>query len=462
MLELCSVRYRYPGFARPALDDIDLTIGEGETVGLTGPNGAGKSTLCLVASGLAPASIGGELTGTVRVDAEPLGRRPHELAGRVGIAFSNPEAQLAGVASTVFEEVAFGPMNLGLAVVETVARTRAALAALGIDDLAERHPARLSGGQTQLVAIAAMLAMRPRHLVLDEPAAELDPEGRALVAAALRSLAASGTGLLVAEHDVDLLAVIGARMVHVRDGRLWAGGTAADGRAVAVPVRRAPEASGAPVVIRCENLEFTYPDGTPALTGIDLTIRAGERVAIVGRNGSGKTTLVQLWNGLLRPTSGLVEIASRPTVGRPVAALAREIGLAFQDPNDQLFARTCQDEVAFGARNVGLRGSELQDAVDGALASVGLADAERVNPHDLGPSRRRLLALACVLAMQTPIVVLDEPTLGLDGDERSRVASVIAALAEAGRTVVAISHDARFVAGSFDRSIVLEAGRVAG
>jgi len=462
MFELRSVSYRYPGFARPVLEDVNLTIAEGEIVGVAGPNGAGKSTLCLVASGLAPASIGGDLTGAVRLDGEQLDRRPHELAGTVGMAFSNPGAQLAGVASTVFEEVAFGPMNLGLPVVETVARTRGALGSLGIEDLAERHPGRLSGGQTQLVAIASMLAMQPRYLVLDEPVAELDQECRALVAGALRRIADGDTGLLVAEHDLDLLSELRARVVHIRDGRLSPDGPPAGGRANPAPRNSAPWSSGAPVVIRCDGVAFDYPDSTHALEGVDVEIRAGERVAIVGRNGSGKTTLVRLWNGLLRPTSGRVEIAGLPTASRHVAALAREIGLTFQDPNDQLFARTCRAEVAYGARNSGLGGRELDGAVDAGLALVGLADDAGANPYDLGPSKRRLLALASVLAIRTPVVVLDEPTMGLDADERTRVASVIAALAEAGRTVVAISHDARFVAGSFERSIVLEAGRVAG
>lgn len=221
MLELNAVSYRYPGYRRLAIEDVTLSLAEGEIVGLVGPNDAGKSTLCLVAAGLAPASIGGELAGDVIVDGiNTRGQRPHELAGRIGIVFSNPASQLSGITGTVFEEVAFGPVNLGLAVAETVSRTRDAIAAVGIEDLAERRPDRLSGGQTQLVAIASMLAMRPPHLVLDEPVAELDPEGRALVGAALRSLTASGTALLIAEHDLDLLASLGARIVAIDGGRL--------------------------------------------------------------------------------------------------------------------------------------------------------------------------------------------------------------------------------------------------
>ncbi len=213
-------------------------------------------------------------------------------------------------------------------------------------------------------------------------------------------------------------------------------------------------------MIRCEGLVFDYPDGTRALEGLDLRIEAGERIAITGRNGSGKSTLVRHWNGLLRPSSGCVLVDGVLTTGRRVAELARTVGMTFQDPDRQLFAGTCGREVAFGARNVGLRGAELNEAVDDALSVVGLAEKGTQNPYDLGPSRRRLLALACVLAMHTPVVVLDEPTMGLDAREIGRVESVIAQLAATGRTVVAISHDARFVAASFERVVRLDAGRV--
>ena len=221
MLELRSVTYRYPGYRRLALDGIDLTIAAGEVVGLVGPNEGGKSTLCLVSAGLAPRAIGGELTGEVLLDGVARSDAAGAAGGgSVGIVFANPASQLSGIAGTVFEEVAVGPVNLGLPVAETIARTREVLETLEIDDLALRDPSHLSGGQTQLVAIASILATRPRLLVLDEPTAELDPEGRVSVARALRALAAAGTALLVAEHDLDLLASISARLVRVEGGRI--------------------------------------------------------------------------------------------------------------------------------------------------------------------------------------------------------------------------------------------------
>lgn len=229
MLELRGVSYRYPGYARAALAGVDLVVGDGEIVGLVGANEAGKSTLCLVASGLAPASIGGQLSGSLVIDGEPMaGRRPHELADRVALGFQNPTTQLSSITATVFEEVALGPMNLGLPLAETVARTRAALATLRIEDLTERHPRRLSGGQAQLVAIASLLAMRPRHIVLDEPTAQLDPEGTRLVGDALRALAGLGVALLVAEHKTDLLDGLCTRVVAIDGGRIVLDGPAAD------------------------------------------------------------------------------------------------------------------------------------------------------------------------------------------------------------------------------------------
>ena len=226
---VCSgLRYDYPGDVR-ALDGVDLTISPGERLAIVGQNGSGKTTICLVASGLAPRSIGGTLTGRVLIDGQPTADRPmHELAAQVGICFQNPATQLSQVADTVFEEVAFGALNLGLARDDVIRRVTDALAAIGITALGERDPRRLSGGQMQLVAVAGLLAMRPRHLVLDEPVAQLDPEGRALVADALKKLAAAGTGLLITEHDTDLLAGLCSRVVVVDGGKLVESGEAGE------------------------------------------------------------------------------------------------------------------------------------------------------------------------------------------------------------------------------------------
>jgi len=213
--------------------------------------------------------------------------------------------------------------------------------------------------------------------------------------------------------------------------------------------------------LRVEQLAHVYPEGdVRALDGVDLHIAAGERVALIGQNGSGKTTLVRHLNGLLRPTSGRVLIDDTDAARLTVAQLATRVGLVFQDPDRQIFAGSVRAEVEFGPRNIGRSGGELRTAVESALEATGLAGEERTNPYDLGGSRRKLLALASVLAMRTPVLVLDEPTTGQDARGVERVRSAVDAVTDEGRTVIAISHDMRFVAEAFDRVVVLRDGRV--
>jgi energy-coupling factor transporter ATP-binding protein EcfA2 len=260
MLELRGASYRYAGYAKEVLHDVDLRLEDGDIVGLVGPNEAGKSTLCLVASGLAPASIGGTLRGTLTIDGRPAaGLATHELAELVVVGFQNPNTQRSGIAATVFEEIALGPMNLGLGVEETVARTREAMARLRLEPLARRDPQRLSGGQAQLVGIASLLAMRPRHVILDEPTAQLDPAGTRLVGEALRALAATGTSLLIAEHKTDLLDGLCRRIVAIDAGRIVRDG----------PTRE------------------IFDDPTLADLGVDPPARARLSRALAGRQADG-------------------------------------------------------------------------------------------------------------------------------------------------------------------------------
>jgi energy-coupling factor transport system ATP-binding protein len=210
-----------------------------------------------------------------------------------------------------------------------------------------------------------------------------------------------------------------------------------------------------------ESLVHVYREGgIRAVDGVDLRIGAGERVAIIGQNGSGKSTLVRHLNGLLRPTSGRVLLDGVDAAMSTVAELARSVGLVFQDPDRQIFAGSVRAEVEYGPRNLGIRGEELRSAVDEALLAVGLESDAKTNPYDLGASRRKLLALASVLAMRTPVLILDEPTTGQDERGVQRVRSVIEEAHAQGRTVIAISHDMRFVAEGFERVVVMRDGRV--
>ena len=212
--------------------------------------------------------------------------------------------------------------------------------------------------------------------------------------------------------------------------------------------------------ISIDDVSFAYPGGTQALDGVSLAVTAGERLAIVGQNGSGKSTLVRQLNGLLRPASGVVRLDGQDIAGRHVAELARTVGLAFQNPDRQIFAGRVRNEVAFGPRNLGRRGPDLEQAVDAALVATGLDAEGETNPYDLGYSRRKLLALASILAMGTPVVVLDEPTTGQDARGVERIRGIVGDLAAAGRTVIAISHDMRFVAEAFERVVVMRDGRI--
>jgi len=218
---LTGVGYRYAGATHPALLDIDVELRDGEVLGVAGASEAGKTTLCLVVAGLAPRTVGGRIKGRITLDGEDVDAWPmHRLSQRIGICFQNPATQLSLVTDTVFEEVAFGPMNLGIDRAEVIDRTWEALEAMRIDGLAERDPQRLSGGQQQLLAMAGLLAMRPEHLVLDEPTAQLDPAGTALVADAIGRLARGGTSILIAEQKTDLLADVAGEMIVLAEGRI--------------------------------------------------------------------------------------------------------------------------------------------------------------------------------------------------------------------------------------------------
>lgn len=229
-LELSAVRYRYAGASQPTLRAVDLRVEPGRVLGIVGANESGKTTLCLVAGGFAPGVVGGHLDGSVRIDGiETTTMSTHALALHCGLLFQNAATQLSNTTATVFEEVGFGPCNLGLPVAEVVERVWWALDAVGVADLAPRDPARLSGGQGQLVALASVLALRPRYLILDEPTSELDPAGTALVADALARVASeTGAGILIVEHKTDVLARIADEVVVLSEGSVAMAGPAAE------------------------------------------------------------------------------------------------------------------------------------------------------------------------------------------------------------------------------------------
>jgi energy-coupling factor transporter ATP-binding protein EcfA2 len=463
VLSLDGASYRHAGATTESLREVTLELRDGTLTGLVGSSGAGISTLCLVLGGLAPRVVGGQLSGQLRVDGHDATDWPMpRLVEDVVVGLGQPAAQLSMVAGTAFEEVAFGPANLGLARDLVVAQARTALERLGIADLAERDPATLSSGEQQRVVIAGLVAMRTRHLVLDGALAHLDPVGRAQALDVLRDLADDGAGVLLAGHcRADLASgVTWDQRLALAAGRLEA---FTDRVEPAVPDGATATAS-APATdvpeIRLEQVSHRYPSGVLGLDAVDVTVPAGQALAIVGANGSGKTTLLRHLNGLLRPTSGRVLLDGTDAAGQRVAQLARSVAVGFGDADDQLFARSVGAEVAFGPRQLGRDRAAVARAVGSALDAVGLGDVRERHPGDLGASQRTLVGLASLLAMECPILVLDEPTAGLDDAGVDVVESVIAAQPASGRTVIAASHDEAFVARVFRRVLRVEAGRI--
>jgi len=507
---------RYPGRKAPSLEGITLAVAAGERVGVAGRTGAGKSTLALAAAGFIPRVVRARLDGRVEVDGiGTAAAAPDALLGRVGIVFATPANQLSASKLTVREELAFGLENLGIPRGEMDPRIDATLARLGIAHLADREPFALSGGEQQRVAIASIVAMGTAVLVLDEPTAQLDPAGTAAVADLLGELARDGAAILCAEHDPSVLGRMD-RCIVLEGGRAIALGvpgralalaaevagltpptlvrlaqaasmdlaSAFDEAAVAAGLRtwvdagrpgstdgitgRPPSPGQAwtpgrerpPVRIAIDGVVHRYPGRVEAVCGVSLTIEPGEAVAILGQNGSGKTTLVKHLNGLLRPDEGRILLDGESTEGRPVAELARTVGFVFQNPDDQLFERSVEREVAFGPRNLGIAAGDVAGRVAGSLAAVGLLDERTTNPYDLDLSRRKLVALAGILAMDPAVLVLDEPTTGQDADGVTRVGAIIEAFRGAGRSVVTITHDMEFAARHFGRIVVMRAGEV--
>ena len=465
-LSLRGVSYTYPGSEIPALNGIDLEIGKGEIVFVTGPTGAGKTTLCLAASGILHHEYGGALEGTVTILGKNVRdyRNMGEIGRDVGVVFDDAEAQL--IFTTVEEEVASGLENLGLSREEMEQRLRAVMEATGIADLAERAPHTLSGGQKQRVALAATIALGAKVLILDEPTAELDAEATAAVSTLLRRLSGEGTAVLIVEQKIGELAAIADRMVVVEDGAIAKIGSPAE--MLQEPVRehpttgasRPPAPAAAPLgvpVISVRGLVHNY-DGVEAIRGLDLEIAPGEIVAVAGDNGSGKTTLVKHFNGLLRPTEGSVTVDGLDAGSVPIAQLARHVGLVFQNPDTMLFAETVEEEVAFGLKNIDPGASG--EPIDAALREVGLLHRKTAYPRSLSRGERQRLAIACVIAMKPKIIVLDEPTTGLDARESGRIMEILGRLRQDGHTIVMVTHDMHLLQEYADRVVRMEQGRV--
>ncbi len=468
MIELNNVSYTYPRTVQPALHRITLTLEKGRCILVTGPSGAGKTTLGLASSGVLHHEYGGKKEGSVIIDRRSVADYPtlSDLARNVGVVFDDPEAQM--IFTTVEEEILSALEHRGLPAAVIEERLDAIMRTTYLEALRDRSPHHLSGGQKQRVALAATLALGNDILILDEPTSELDEHATNRIAAILRNLKSQGKTILLIEHKYLHFRDIVDTMVVLENGTITAMGVPDEVlddtriRGMILPdfstVRSAkPALPENEPVITVRDLTHAY-DEVVALSGINLTIRKGEFVAVVGENGSGKTTLVKHFNRLLSPTSGDVIVNGRNTREYSIADLAHDVGLVFQNPDHMFFADTVREEIAYGAKNLGLaNGDALTDA---ALRDTGLTGSAELYPRWLSRGERQRLGIACVLAMQPRVIVLDEPTTGLDGYEALLVIEILKKLQEKGHTIVIITHNRDIARHCADRIITMENGRI--
>lgn len=468
MIELNNVSYTYPHTVQPALHRISLTLPKGRCIMVTGPSGAGKTSLCLAASGILHHEYGGKKEGTVIVDERDVSdyKALSDLAQNVGVVFDDPEAQM--IFTTVEEEILSALEHRGLSPSAIEERLAGIIRTTYLGELKDRSPHNLSGGQKQRVALAATLALGNDILILDEPTSELDEHATKRIAEILADLKAQGKTLLLVEHKYTNFRDIVDTLVVMENGAITAYGTPEevlkDGRIRGMVIpdfstvkRAAAPARDKKTAIDVRNLSHSYGD-VKALDSVSLTIGKGEFVAIVGENGSGKTTLVKHFNRLLTPTGGDVIINGKNTKECTITGLAKDVGLVFQNPDHMFFADSVREEIAFGLKNLGICDGDA--AIEAALQDAGLSGSADLYPRWLSRGERQRLAIACVVAMQPGIIVLDEPTTGLDGYEALLVIDILKKLQEKGHTVIIITHNREIARHCADRVVTMENGRI--
>lgn len=446
--ELKSVSYGDTAVLR----DIQLEVHAGEIVGITGPVGSGKTTLALACAGMLGHAVPAQIEGKIsRASLAP------PLAGYV---FDDPLVQFTGLGGTVEEEVAVGPENLAVPREAIRARVDRALAAADAAHLAARLPDELSGGERQRVALACALALEAPLLVLDEPTAQLDPDATQRFAERLRALAAAGTSVLLVSQDTDVLRALATRVIVVGHGTSRAVGHPADVLETHEhPDALANDTDHAEPLFEARQIVASYADRV-VLDGLTLNVARGSAMAVLGQNGAGKTTLARAIMGLVSIRQGSIAVGAQRLDGLPVDQRARQVGLVFQDPSRQLFARTVLEEVAFGPRALGVSTRQAHDQAREALEAVDLAALEGAHPGDLAPQTQRLVAIAAAMASGPPVLILDEPTAGQDEEGKRRIAAAVARQRRRGCAMV-ITHDLPFARRVCDQAVLLSNGRTA-
>jgi energy-coupling factor transporter ATP-binding protein EcfA2 len=521
VLALREVTFAYEGDV-VALRDLNLSVRRGEFLVVLGANGAGKSTLCYLISGIVPHIYGGRRKGYLTVAGiDPWDEPLYVTSQRCGVLMQDPEVQL--FMPSLGAELAFGPANLGVPREEILRRSKEALTLVRLEGLEQHNPRDLSGGQKQRAALAAVLTMQPRVLVLDEPTSQLDPLGRWEVGEAIERLKQAGDlTIVMTTHESEEILHLADQVLVLEQGQAVLQGSPEEvfshpdrleqagvktpaliqaqsrlvgvGRSGAslpsrmnlslqavadqirlevkdrrltvlpqVPAVRPVPAGEAPAILEARDLTFEYP-GPPAvlaLQGVNAQLRQGEFVGIVGQNGSGKSTLVRCLVGLLRPGRGEVLFRGESIRGLSVGEMARRVGLVLQNPDYQLFSASCREEIAFGLRNVGVADSEIEGAVEQALRAVGLENQADLFPFRLSFGDRRKLAAAATMALGPEVLIMDEPTTAQDHRGRYQLAELARRFhQEQGGTVAMITHDVDLIARYAHRLIVLYQGQV--
>jgi energy-coupling factor transport system ATP-binding protein len=512
LIRIEGLTFCYSDALQPALKDISLTITDGEFVLLTGPSGGGKSSLCRSLNGLIPHFYGGNISGRVVVAGQDtLTSSTKEMATRVGFVFQDPENQL--VSMDVEREIAFGLENLGFSRDLIAKRLEESLDTLGIANLRYRRLSELSGGEKQKVAIASVLALHPKILVLDEPTSELDPKGAEEVLAVVTRLNDElGLTVILVEHRLDRVIQYVDRLIVLDGGTIVVDGAVSDilanryrelsaigvgvpplvrlfqemrkrgvaidrvpltvkeGRSIIRKTLKKPptpsdgvlstERAAGKNLVEIKNLWHAYPDGLTALKSINLEMSEGEFVAVMGRNASGKTTLVKHFNRLLVPTKGNIKIAGANTKEATIAELAGKVGFVFQNPNDHLFADTVYDEIAFTLKNLGFSSEETRLRLDEVLERFHLSEYRDRYPRSLSGGEKQRVALASVLAPKPRILILDEPTRGMEYRLKCELMQFLKEYCSQGNIVVLVTHDVEIVAEYAARVILMSEGRV--
>lgn len=503
-IEFDGVTFTYEDAPSPALIDINLKIKPGESVLITGPSGSGKTTLISCLIGLVPHFHEGHLDGEVRVlDRNVQRMRIGVMASAVGLVFQDPESQL--VTASVLDEIAFGPENLGVSRQEIEERARDAINMARLDGYENREPINLSGGEQQATAIAAIYAMHPEIYVMDEPTSNLDPMGTKQVLSLIVDIARErGKTLVIVEHKLEEVLPLVDRVVVIDKGRIVRDGLVPDVLAqgdIPEVFTRPPivqlaqqlgfegtpltadeiqpmigsayelkEASPPPppdtgqnhgeTVIEVSDVWYSYDEDAPALRGVNLTVRRGEFVAILGRNGSGKTTLLRHLIGLTQPDRGTVSVLGQPVAETPVMDLARQVGFCFQNPIHQMVSFYVKEELAFGMRVRNYTEERIAQTSQEALNFVGMGDYMDTEVITLGKGLMQRLALASVLTLEPEILIVDEPATGQDPRMTVEIFDLIQQLNEQGKTVLLVTHKFGIAAEYAPRAVVMNHGKI--